>query len=637
MTTRLNQRTPTKKAPSVSKPVSAVTSQYTPSVNQMGVNAKTPNPIQSRVNALSPKQTATSTNLVNLSKNMSVQPPKPTIADSMRKDWGIVGKTPFVVRNLGQNVLQAGVDVSKKLIGDKKVPEGPGYTSLWSGIYGPSKAETEYSKAQGAIADASIASRQSTTPKTVTNQTTAPQTATTATPSVQEQLSNIQQGAQDAQSKVNQLAKTEQEDTQAKREAKFQEKQAKSQQEKQQKQQDTYWKQILDQIKATATDTETPKIVQKSMDRVTDLQQQIADLETDYGKRVAGLNVQGMDLSAKSGEGAQIQQNYQAKLNALSNQLNQANTQLQQEVSIYGTQSGLLQGLAGQTAPQMQFGQLTDPTTGTPMSGGSYGSNPQLQTAVQQAYQIYQSNGGNIYDPRIQQLTSTFGMPAEVLLNQYAQAGSGGQMPNFGAQASSVETRNSLIQQLGPQAVALDSALQSISKLEPIMTDFMAKSGISPTDNSTLNQLAQEYRGAWGDQATTQFNTMLGELQKFSAAVLGSGTDLTPSAQSHLAELQNPGNLSLPRIQQYLSEIHNLGQSNLNVQLGQIQNLGGTGYFGNQGTQATESTWQPNQSTGNTAIGGNIQNPYAQAGMGVLPYLAGGAGALWATAKGFFK
>lgn len=356
----------------------------------------------------------------------------------------------------------------------------------------------------------------------------------------------------------------------------------------------------------------TPAIVQKSMDNITSIQNEIEKAKNDYAAKVAGFNTKGMDLQARAGAEGKIQNLYVAQMSALNEKLNQANTQLAQEVSMYGTQQGTLQGLMGTTAPQMQFGQLTDPQTGMPVSGGMYGSNPQLQTAVQQAVQLVQ-NGANPNDPQVQALLSTFGLPGQSLFTQYMQGGSQGYNPT--ALSASVDAQTNQATQYGTQAFNLSSALQQVQSIKPLITSFLKTSGINPTDSATYNAPINSYIGSLGNQANVSYQTMLSELQNFSSAILNSGTALTPSSVSEATALQNPGTLSVPQIEAYLENLHRVGETKLsNLQ----QQAGSLGYSGNTGNQAQSysSTTPMPQST---AFGGNVQDPLAQGAIGVVP------------------
>ena len=366
---------------------------------------------------------------------------------------------------------------------------------------------------------------------------------------------------------------------------------------------------IVDTAKGMATSTKTPPIVQASMDNIQRIQDKMAALKADLAKRTTGTNTEGMSLAMKQGENKAIQDNYQMQQEALTNELNQANTQLQAEISMYGTQAGLLQNLTGATAPQMQFGQLTNVVgqgAGEPVSGGMYGSNHQLQAAVKLASQLVQ-NGTDIRDPQIQKMISTFDMPGQVeFMRQLNQASNGGFNPT--AQSTAAQNQAQQGAQYGTQAVALDTALKSITAIKPIITNFLAASGINPNGSQKLDAPINTYIGEF-KQAQVPYQAMLSELQNFSSAILNSGSALTPSSISEATALQNPGTLSVNQLTTYLQDLEGLGKAKQSVIQGQANNLG---YGGYTGTQTTAPQSVPNMPNSTVPVVGNIQNPLAQ-------------------------
>lgn len=129
----------------------------------------------------------------------------------------------------------------------------------------------------------------------------------------------------------------------------------------------------------------------ETLQRKQSIEDEMAALKADYAKRTSGLNVQGMDLAAKSGEGKAIQDNFQMQMDALTNKLSQTESQLSAEQSAYSTKTGALQNLASlQTSSPASYGQTVfNPATGQyedPSGSGSGSMNPQqnAQTFAQQ-------------------------------------------------------------------------------------------------------------------------------------------------------------------------------------------------------------------------------------------------------------
>ena len=315
------------------------------------------------------------------------------------------------------------------------------------------------------------------------------------------------------------------------------------------------------------------------------------------GQGETDITKQPIPLEFQQGQQSAMQRDYGIQQQALANK------------------AGYLSNLAGLAAPQMQFGQLTDPLTGLPVGGGSYGGNQQLQNAVQQAAQLIR-NGASPNDPNVTSLISTFGMPGQVALTQALQQSTGGNY-NPTALAGAVQQNVTQGQTYQGQATALQVPLAGLTSITPQVTSLLQQAQLNPTNIPLLNQSINTYKAQADPAAKASLTAAMAEIQNYTSQILGSSGDLTPTQVTALTSSFDPGNFNQTQLTQFLSAIANYGQARLQP-LQQISqgSYGGIGAF--SGPTANPNPTSPIMSSGFSQQGLTGLNPSTatQAGVG---------------------
>lgn len=341
--------------------------------------------------------------------------------------------------------------------------------------------------------------------------------------------------------------------------------------------------------------------------RIQQTATQIKGLQMDLANSLGANANNPIPLEFQTGRAGAMAQVEAAKEKALQEQL-------QSEMQGMGLSGGMLQNLIGATQPQMQFGQLTNPQTGMPVSGGSYGSNPQLQSAVQQAAQLVR-NGANPNDPQVQSLLSTFGMPGQQAFTQAMQQMSGGTY-NPTAQSAIAQQNISQGQQYQGQAVQLATTLQQFDTIAPQVTKFLSDTGINNSTSPWVNKTIKDYisKNLSADNAQT-IGAMFADLKTYTAQILGN-SGLNPTEVSDTVNSFDPSLLSPAQLQNFITNIRNLGQT----RLAPLQQTATASYGGQSGYMGT-----PANTSNNYAYG--VPNTATQTGIGsavgILPSLIG--------------
>lgn len=260
-----------------------------------------------------------------------------------------------------------------------------------------------------------------------------------------------------------------------------------------------------------------------------DIQKQIAqnleqqkELQTNYAEANKNLDTSGIDASLATGQENVLARTLAAKEGYLAQQGAGLSTQLGQANTQQGLQQSGLTSAAGLTQPVGQFGVLTNPQTGQPINGLS---------ATQAAQQ-----GGYI---------------------QGLQSGAQAQ----GAVSGTTNAANAA--QTGTQAFGVNLALQQMSSLKPLISNFLSQTGINPSDAQIYNAPISTYLSKIeASGQITQWNTLMSELNRYSSQLIGTGA-LTPTGVTQATQLQDPSNLSLSQIDGVLQTLSDAGNNQL--------------------------------------------------------------------------
>lgn len=377
----------------------------------------------------------------------------------------------------------------------------------------------------------------------------------------------------------------------------------------------------------TEMGTRTPDAIKQATDLVTQRQQEYNDLIRQKGEALGKLELEPMTVGMKSGISQQIQENYNARIDAASRALEQANTQLGLANTQFGTQAGIVSGALSQQAPVMQFGQLTSPDTGAPISADTYGGNQQLQTAVNQAVQLVQA-GASPNDPQVTALLSTFGLPGQSLFTQAMQQVNNGTY-NPTAMATQVATNVGLGSEYQKQSVMLDTALKQLDTITPYVNNFLAKSGLNQEENPFFNRSIKAYSAQLQNPAdVTSLNAIMGDVKKYTAQILGATGELNPTEIASINQTFDPSDLSGSQLKVFLANLDNLGKNQLAVL--QSQTSGAYGGKGGYTGANAEIVTDPIMGTQNAPSWLNTQDTTLQG-------LAGGAMKSWSDLIGFVR
>lgn len=276
----------------------------------------------------------------------------------------------------------------------------------------------------------------------------------------------------------------------------------------------------------------------------------------------------GVDMNSGLAQDSRERALYGNEQTNLSNVLNSA-------VNTQGQQIGALNNAASLTQPVGQFGVLTNPVTGQPVNGQS------AATTAQQ--------GGYI---------------------QGLQSGAQAQ----GAVSGTTNAANAA--QAGTQAFGVNLALGQMSSLRPLITNFLAQTGVNPSDAQVYNSPINNYLGqiqASGQIA--QWHTLMSELNRYSSQLIGTGS-LTPTGVTAATQLQDPSNLSLAQIDSVLQTLSDAGNNQVYNLQQQAQNAapGNSIYTGAPANPVSSTKPAPVASAGTP--GGGITNPMGQFAVG---------------------
>lgn len=314
----------------------------------------------------------------------------------------------------------------------------------------------------------------------------------------------------------------------------------------------------------------------------------------DQGFALGGAN-------AMANAAASREQAITAQENAALAGNSQALTAQGQEANAYGTAAGAantgqsnLQAATGAAAgyaqPTSQFGLLTSPVTGQPISGsqvtnaGATGSTgiPYIDNAVANAYAEYKSSGGSLAAAQALLPGGDAGTIAQQALTAQIKNGGGtGNIPNLPAQETQVQQNNTFGQQNQAAAQNLSSALTSIKAITPYVNQVLASSGLNPTNSKLFNGPINAYISSLGNtEAASQLQGIMTDVQSYAQQIIAAKNQSgTPTSVVEQNAANDPGLLSASELQGVLQTWNTLGQT----QLGVLQGNASAGYGGQSG------------------------------------------------------
>lgn len=334
--------------------------------------------------------------------------------------------------------------------------------------------------------------------------------------------------------------------------------------------------------------------------------EQIANLKKDLATQLGNTYTNPIPLEFQTGR-AGVLKNMEAQ------QESALQGQLQNQLGIANAGAGMINSAIGATAPVMQFGQITNPQTGLPVSVGSYEGNYQLQNAVSQAVQLVR-NGASPNDPNVQALIAPFQLPGQSLFNQAMQQVSSGTY-NPTALGTQVSTNMNLGSQYQQQSTEMDTALKQIDAITPLAVNFMNKSGLNSSDSPLYNKPINDYVAKLGNTAAgVQGAAIINDIKKYASQVLAAGAGGIPTDVSNAMAAVDPGTLNAAQLQTYLATLKYLGQNQLSVLQSQKNSAyGNAGGYGGTSTGITNTVpiGAPNKSPGS-----GVMSPAGQAAAG---------------------
>ena len=356
---------------------------------------------------------------------------------------------------------------------------------------------------------------------------------------------------------------------------------------------------------------------------VTEANQELENLKNEYAQK--GINIQGTAgfLTQANGEQGLLNNQYQNAQANVQGKLSNALTEQGQQISassaaggIGNTSQGLMQSALGTAiganAPVTQFGQLTNPITGAVVGAGTSGNNPALDAAVANAIQMVQ-NGASPQDA--QASLSGYGQAGVNAFNQAQQKVTNGTYNPTAANAVANSNTSQAIN-YKQQAVDLDTSLQQLSTASTLAENFLnANNLLNPSANPSYNKGINTYIGTFQDPAAVlQYNTILGDIKKFTSTILASNNGTIPTDVTNTLSSFDPSHLSAAQLKPYLDSLAQLGNNQKSIIQGQINSLipGQGGYAGSPtGTDTTPiSTPQTNQNASTAEKGaiGTVMN-----------------------------
>ena len=341
------------------------------------------------------------------------------------------------------------------------------------------------------------------------------------------------------------------------------------------------------------------KAAQEEAKRISDQQTALAG---DYAQKTQNIAGTAGFLTQQTGLQGQLANKYNTVQGALANQYNAATNRLGAANTQQGLQQGMLTSAMGATAPVNQFGQLTNPFTANPISGGDYTQNPQLQSAVQQAVQIAMKSGPS--NPSVQALLSTFGMPGQQAFTQAMQEATGG---NFNPIA--LDTAGSdnvkIAQAFANTGTTINAAKQNIQGLSEQATNLIEQAGLNTKDANWANAKINTYVNAQSNPvAYRTLQALNNEAQKFFSTIAGSGSNLIPTQVTENIQNLDITDMSSLKLQEFLQNIQAIGSAQANTALSQSQGAYGTGAgsFYTGGNQGTNTQLNPGSTNYSSAL-----------------------------------
>lgn len=274
---------------------------------------------------------------------------------------------------------------------------------------------------------------------------------------------------------------------------------------------------------------------EEAYNKAQDINQQIAQLNADYGKQTSNIEGSPIDLSLATGQQGILQRLFAAKQSALSGQyqgatnlMNAANTQQQ-------LQQQALQQAGQLNAPVVsQYGQqIFNPAQGVPTNnaGGSLNPINNIQSLAQQVIsgqlspqQAYAMGGG----------VQNF----EGALNQEIQRQSSGfntaqAQGKYEANQGAATTQGSQIQQY-------KSSLQQGRNLQAQFTDLLTQFGLNPQDLNMANRVIQAVANNISDPRYKVLNNYVNDIANTYSQILtppgGTSTDTTRSIATSMID-----------------------------------------------------------------------------------------------------
>lgn len=305
-------------------------------------------------------------------------------------------------------------------------------------------------------------------------------------------------------------------------------------------------------------------------------QQAYQDLENYQGQVAGALNTVSntpgplgnqMGREANINSAAALQeQAYNQAIQAAAQQEGAATTQ-------QNSQQGALLSVAGQTAPVLQFGQLTNPLTGQVISPS--GGNSQLNTAVAQTVQLVQ-NGASTQDAITQTGLSNFGLPGSQALTTALQQVSNGTYNPTQQVAAAIQNAAQATSAQGT-SFDLDTALKQLSTEQPLITNFLAQTGLNAQTNPSFNQALNTYYGNFLSPGNKQLmDGYFADIKKYTSQILAANTGTIPSDVAATLASFDPSSLPVDQLVPYLQGLEQLGGNQLSVSQGQQKASGGS-------------------------------------------------------------
>lgn len=301
--------------------------------------------------------------------------------------------------------------------------------------------------------------------------------------------------------------------------------------------------------------------------------------------------LQGNVANALAGQGQQITAGNEAGQMAQGQQTAQ--------IGAAGTAGAL-------TKPEAGASYFGSPETGGLVGGREGGTGNQLiDGAVSNAVQQIK-NGSSTTDAMA--TLSQFGPVGQQALIKEMQKYD----PNWSITASNAIAQQNMTQgqQYQGEATQLNTTLQQLDKLTPVVTDFIQKSGLNDQENPFYNKAINEYKSQLHNPAdVASLNAMMADVKTYTAQILGS-SGLNPTEVSATVNSFDPSLLNGRQLTSFLANLKNLGQVRLQpIQQTAQQSYGsGRPSMGGLATPSISSSY----SAPNSSSELNTNNPVIQ-------------------------